>query len=81
MDNRYFNSGCPALMQDGRFITNFIPKRSFEQFIRNVNNINSSADYRKFLQSNGETIMNNERSFIEKNNTCGVNGTCVNFLN
>ena len=79
MDNRYFNSSCPALMQDGRFITNFIPKRSFEQFIRNVNNINTSAEYRKFLQANGELIMKREREYIEKNNTCGVNGMCVNF--
>ncbi len=79
MDNRYFNSGCPALMQDGRFITNFIPKRTFEQFIRNVNNINTPTEYRKFLQTNGETIINNERAFIEKTNTCGVNGMCVNF--
>lgn len=79
MDNRYFNSECPALMQDGRFITNFIPKRSFEQFIRNVNNINTSSEYRKFLQNNGELIMNREKEFIEKNNTCGVNGMCVNF--
>lgn len=79
MDNRYFKSECPALMQDGRFITNFIPKRSFEQFIRNVNNINSSAEYRQFLQNNGETIMNKEREYMGKMNTCGVNGMCVNF--
>ncbi len=79
MDNRYYKNSCPALMQDGRFITNFIPKRSFEQFIRNVNNINTSAEYRQFLQNNGETIMNKEREHIEKTNTCGVNGMCLNF--
>ena len=37
MDNRYFNHGCPALMQDGRFITNFTRQRVVDQYIRGVN--------------------------------------------
>ena len=44
MDNRYHTYGCPELMQDGRFLTNFTPKRTFEQMIRKVNDIESSAD-------------------------------------
>ena len=79
MDNRYHTYGCPALMQDGRFITNFMPKRTFEQIIRQLNNIESSADYRMFLQKNGETIMNRENDYFVKNNTCGVNGQCSKF--
>ena len=49
--------------------------------IRKVNNIESSADYRMFLQKNGETIMTRETEYLVKNNTCGVNGQCVKFLN
>jgi hypothetical protein len=77
MDNRYFNRSCPPLMQDGRFITNFMESRIFEQIIRNVNNIESSHDFRAFLQQNGNTIMNRERAFMNKYNTCDVNGQCV----
>ena len=79
MDNRYYKYGCPELMQDGRFLTNYMPKRTFDQIIRNVNNIEGSADYRIFLQSNTETIMAREREYLQQTRTCGVNGQCVNF--
>jgi hypothetical protein len=77
MDNRYFNYGCPALMQDARFITNYYPNRGFEQHIRNVNNIKSAQDYKLFLQRNGDTIVNREVAYLTKLNTCSVNGKCV----
>lgn len=77
MDNRYFSYGCPALMQDARFITNYYPKRTFEQHIRHVNNIDSAQDYKLFLQQNGDTIMNKERAFISKINTCEIHGKCI----
>jgi hypothetical protein len=77
MDNRYYCQDCPALMQDGRFITNYTPRRTFEQYIRSINNINSSQDYKLFLQKNAENIMNNERKFLKENNTCSVNGRCA----
>lgn len=77
MDNRYFKYSCPPLMQDGRFITNYTQSRSFEQYIRNVNNIDSAQDYKLFLQTNGDTIMNRERAYIETINTCKLSGTCM----
>lgn len=77
MDNRYFNYGCPPLMQDARFITNYHPNRTFEQHIRNVNSINSAQEYKLFLQKNGDTIMNRERAYLNKLNTCEVQGKCV----
>jgi len=76
MDNRYVMYGCPPLMQDGRFITNYLPNRTVEQYIRSINNIDSAQDYRAFLQVNGDIIINREREFITKQNTCCVNGTC-----
>lgn len=77
MDNRYFNHGCPPLMEDGRFITNFTESRIFEQVIRNVNQLESTHDYRAFLQANADTIMNRERAYMNKFNTCPVDGQCV----
>jgi len=77
MDNRYYKYGCPALMQDGRFITNYMESRIYEQMIRNANNINSVHDYRYLLQNNGDAILDKERAFIEKKYTCNIDGKCV----
>lgn len=77
MDNRYFNYKCPPLMQDGRFITNYIKNSTFEQFIRNVNQIESAQEYKQFLQQNGDTIINRERAYLDSINSCGVHGKCV----
>jgi hypothetical protein len=76
MDNRYHSYGCPALMQDGRFITNYTDSRIFEQNIRKINNIESAHDYRTFLQENAETLMNREREVMIQVNSCQVNGEC-----
>ena len=81
MDNRYFNYGCPALMQDARFITNYQQNRTFEQNIRNVNKIQTSHEYREFLQKNAETIMSNEQAFMVKANTCSLDGKCSPLAN
>ena len=66
-------------MQDGRFITNYLDNSIFEQFIRNVNNINSAQDYKRFLQDNGNTIINRERAYLESINTCAVHGKCLSI--
>ena len=81
MDNRYWSNGCPALMQDGRFITNYVRTNIIDQVLREMNSIKSSSDYRLFLQKNGDTIMNNERNNLIKNNSCDVNGKCVKLSN
>jgi hypothetical protein len=64
-------------MQDGRFITNYVKNSTFEQFIRNVNQIDSAQEYKQFLQQNGDTIINRERAYIYSINTCPINGKCV----
>ena len=61
MDNRYWSNGCPALMQDGRFITNHVRSAVYDQFVKNVNNIQSAHDYRLYLQQHGDEILNKER--------------------
>jgi hypothetical protein len=72
MDNRYFNNGCPPLMQDGRFITNYSFKRILDQEIRSINKINNSYDYKHFLQTYGNQIMDKERNILQQLNTCSV---------
>lgn len=81
MDNRYWSNGCPALMQDGRFITNYVRTNIIDQVLRDVNNIKSSSEYRLFLQNNSESIITKERENLLKNNTCNVDGKCVKLSN
>ena len=73
MDNRYFKNGCPPLMQDGRFITNYFDKRVLDQQIRQLNNINNSYNYKSFLQNNAEQIINNDRNVHNQIYTCNTN--------
>jgi len=76
MDNRYAKYGCPPLMSDGRFLTSWVDSDVLNQYIRHVNKIKSSNDYRIFLQKNGNTIINRERAFLVKKNTCALGGKC-----
>lgn len=77
MDNRYYQQGCPARMHDGRFITNYNRLSIFEQYIKNINNISSAQDYKKFLQKNGDILINNERAYYNKRNTCILTGNNI----
>lgn len=70
MDNRYFSYGCPCLLQDARFITNYKNNRIFEQEIRNINKINSAQDYKYFLQQNSDVIMKREQDYLVSTNKC-----------
>lgn len=79
MDNRYYCYSCPPLMQDARFLTSYTPNRTFEQYIRNINSIDSAQDYKSFLQNNATQIMDNERKYTLMNNTCNVNGNCASI--
>jgi len=77
MDNRYFNYECPPLMNDGRFISNYIRSSTFDQKIRTINSIYSAHEYRNYIQNNGSTLINNIKSYLHENNTCGVEGRCL----
>jgi hypothetical protein len=77
MDNRYYKYGCPPLMNDGRFISNYIRSSTFDQYIRDINKIKSSHEFRNYIQKNGSTIMNNIKGYHRENNTCNVEGKCL----
>ena len=76
MDNRYWKKGCPALMSDGRLLTNYDRVRRLDQYIKTINEIDSAQEYKYFLQKNGDTIINNERDYINKITTCLSNTSC-----
>lgn len=77
MDNRYYNYNCPPLMNDGRFISNYVRSSTFDQYVKNVNNINTAHEYRHYLQNNGSEIMNNMKAYLRQTNTCSVEGKCL----
>lgn len=77
MDNRYYNYNCPPLMNDGRFINNYVRSSTFDQYVRNVNEINNAVEYRHYLQNNGYEIMNNIKAYLRQSNTCSVEGKCL----
>lgn len=71
MDNRYFVHGCPELMSDGRFITNYLDNDVFNHKIAHINKLETSHQYRDFLQKNAVQLMNKERAFFAKK-TCNI---------
>jgi len=77
MDNRYYNYGCPPLMNDGRFLSNYVRASVFDQFIRTSNNIETGHDFRHYLQNNGAEIMNNLKAHFRETSTCSVEGKCL----
>ena len=77
MDNRYYNYNCPPIMNDGRFINNYVRSSTFDQYVRNINDINNANDYRHYLQNNGNEIINNIKAYLRQTNTCSVEGKCL----
>lgn len=74
MDNR--EPTCPALMSDRRIFRNYFDNDVFNQTVRTMNKIGDNHEYRVFLQKNAEEIINREREFTMKRNTCDVHGKC-----
>lgn len=74
--NTFYKDGCPALMQDGRFITNYNSTNELTEAMRKLNGIRSPNEFRLFMQNNGEAFMDSERNFIEKENTCTPKVAC-----
>ncbi len=67
-NNVYFN--VPELMEDGRIITQYAHNMDLnEKFIEN-GNIITNADYRKYLQQNAGSIIeqNRNKTFYESSN-------------
>jgi hypothetical protein len=72
MDNQFFN--CPARMEDGRIFTTYYSSQIIIDSIKKANGINicdvDNNDTRLFLQRNAVKLMDREREFLARNNTC-----------
>ena len=67
-NNKYFD--CPALMSDGRLMTDYRPSTTVNDMIRLNNNVKSSNEYRNFLTNNATDIMNINENYIVEKNSC-----------
>ena len=74
MNNRY--KSCPPLMEDKRLFTNYFDNDIFNQTIRMMNKLEDNHDYRIFLQKNASELINREREYNLKTNTCDNHGKC-----
>ena len=67
-NNKYFE--CPALMSDGRIMTDYRQSDTLNDMIRLNNNVMSSNQYRQFLINNADSIMNINNEYITEKNSC-----------
>jgi len=74
MDNYY--KGCPPKMSDGRFLTDYRTAGTREQYIKTINGFVRDDEYRMFLQTNADRIIDRERHYIKVKNSCPTL-TCV----
>lgn len=74
--NAFYRDGCPAIMSDGRFITNYNSANELTEAIKQMNGISNSNELRQFLQNNGNKIINAERNYHLNDNKCNPSTAC-----
>ena len=67
-NNKYFD--CPALMSDGRIMTDYRSSNTLNDLIRISNNTLSSFEYRQFLTNNADNIMKINNDYVTNKNSC-----------
>tara|TARA_B110000037_G_scaffold194751_1_gene230667 strand:- start:1146 stop:1382 length:237 start_codon:yes stop_codon:yes gene_type:complete len=68
-NNKFKN--CPAIMSDGRLVTDYRPNVKMNTFLNNKNNIGKdNYKYRQFLIHNAENIMNSQSIVLQRINNC-----------
>lgn len=75
-NNGYYKQGCPALMSDGRFLTNYRSSNELTDQMMKLNGIKSSNEFRNFLQNNANKFINSEREYLLNQNTCDPKTGC-----
>lgn len=74
-----FFKGCPAKMEDGRFLTDYRTPVRREEYVKYINNIVRDDDYRMFLQKNANPIMDKEWEYTRRNKSCWVSECVHNY--
>lgn len=71
-ENCYYKSCCPAVMEDGRILSNWLPNQTIVDGIKLANGISKfdNNDFRLYMQKNATAIMQQERKFHADNYTC-----------
>ena len=81
MNNNYSGNMCPAQVNRSRFLTNFKISDELENsFKKKLNVLRDEHLYRKVLQEQGSTILEEERNRLLQNYGCFVNGSKAEFL-
>jgi len=73
--NNYYKQ-CPALMSDGRILSDYESDTKRNEYIKYLNSIYRDDDYRLFLQYNADKIMNKEWEYLKNDYSCHV-GSCT----
>jgi hypothetical protein len=80
MNNSYVSQDCPALMSDGRFVTDYRPSNELHSSIRYHNRLYDSNQYRQFMINNAEKMMQMTRDFYSDLRGCKAgNQGCTLF--
>ena len=69
-NNAKKNFNCPALMSDGRHVTDYRPSCYVHDQIQKQNGIHNSHQYRRFLQQNADKLMAINQMYYESKNHC-----------
>lgn len=70
-DNKFGECcNCPALMSDGRFVTNYISTSKLVANLKEMNNITDENEFRLFLQKNSLNLINKQKNFLLQNKMC-----------
>lgn len=75
-NNVYFRDGCPAIMDDARFITYYNSTNELTEAMRKMNGFKSSNQFRTFMQTNADLFMESEREYQIRENTCAPTVAC-----
>lgn len=75
-NNIYYADGCPAIMEDGRFISTWRPSSEITNEIGTFNNIRNSNALREFMQTNALNLMRENRAYLTQTNTCNPDTSC-----
>lgn len=78
MNNGVYDHACPALMQDGRHITDYRPSCQVHYQMMKQNGIDNSYDLKHFLQHNAVKLQDITRDFhVCKNKCCSSGDTYI----
>ena len=75
-NNVYYKEGCPALMDDGHFITYYNSTNELTNQMQKLNGIRSANQFRTFMQNHGLEIMNSEREYYMREYLCAPKIAC-----